>query len=236
MRRAGSISAVSARGARRESRHPLHAGAAAPAHMHTGPAQCVCTGTPEMERMTGIEPVASTVAWSRAASCATSASCEAVIPTSIGVASRQVLKEHPLRPAGHEARSIDRGLGPAAVAPRDGLKNTKARNPCGDRASCELGGCAPTRHPLPVAPDPRSRASGGGRSSTTDASQTEDRPARRRRRRTHTRPAGAACAWRWRDCGSRWFLDASMWILGGACGGRLMQQGRIVKSLHASVK
>lgn len=33
----------------RQAESPLHAGAAAPAHMPTRPAQCLCTGTPESD-------------------------------------------------------------------------------------------------------------------------------------------------------------------------------------------
>lgn len=54
----------------RQAETPLHVGAAAPTHMPTRSTQCLCAGTPEMvmERMMGFEPMASTVAWSRATS------------------------------------------------------------------------------------------------------------------------------------------------------------------------
>lgn len=60
-----SISAVSAREPRRRQQCSLHTRVATQMHMHTRPAQCLCTGTPDMERTKGLEPFTSALARQR---------------------------------------------------------------------------------------------------------------------------------------------------------------------------
>ena len=49
--------------------HSLHATGCKPATpMHTKRARCLCTDTPEVERIRRLELLASTVAWSRSSS------------------------------------------------------------------------------------------------------------------------------------------------------------------------